>query len=76
MIDTRAMLWFRRLAAGLLPRRNGFDPGSVDVGLVVNKVALGQVFPCKFHSTCAPLLGKRQKLITISIFIIGLHKKP
>jgi hypothetical protein len=35
----------RRLVAGLSPRRPGLDPGSVHVGLVVDKVALGQVFP-------------------------------
>jgi hypothetical protein len=37
------------------------DPGSVHVGFVVDKVALGQVFPCQFHSTGAPLLGKVKK---------------
>jgi hypothetical protein len=37
--------WLRRLAAGTPPRRPGFDPGSVHVGFVVDKVALGQVFP-------------------------------
>jgi hypothetical protein len=36
--------WLRRLAAGLPPRRPGFDPGSVNVEFVVDKVALGQVF--------------------------------
>jgi hypothetical protein len=54
------------------------------VGFVVDKVALGQVFPpsssvfpCQFYSTGAPLLGKGQKIIIIIfIFIIGLHKKP
>jgi hypothetical protein len=58
-------------------------PWSVHVGFVVDKVALGQVlppsssvFPCQFHSTGAPLLGKGQKIITIFIFIIGLHNKP
>jgi hypothetical protein len=40
-----AVPWLRRLAAGLPPRRPGFDPGSVHVGFVVDKVALGQVFP-------------------------------
>jgi hypothetical protein len=35
----------RRLAAGLPPRRPAFDPGSVHVGFVVDKVALGQVLP-------------------------------
>jgi hypothetical protein len=28
-----------------LPQRPGFDPGSVHVGFMVDKVALGQVFP-------------------------------
>jgi hypothetical protein len=40
-----AVPWLRRLAAGLPPRRPGFNPGSVHVGFVVDKVALGQVFP-------------------------------
>ena len=40
-----AVPWLRRLvAAGLSQRRSGFDPGSVHVGFVVDKVALGQVF--------------------------------
>jgi hypothetical protein len=35
------------------------------------------VFPCQFHSTGAPLLGKMKKLITFFfIFITGLHNKP
>jgi hypothetical protein len=33
------------------------------------------VFPCQFHSTGAPLLGKGQKII-IFTFITGLHNKP
>jgi hypothetical protein len=59
-----------------------FDPGSVHVGFVVDKVAMGQVFPrvlrfspCQFHSTGAPILGKTKKKTQI-IFIIGLHNKP
>jgi hypothetical protein len=39
----------------------------------MDKVALGQVFPCQFHSTGAPLQGKTKKLI---FFITGLHNKP
>jgi hypothetical protein len=35
--------WLRRLVASLLPRRSGFAPGSVFVGFVAEKVALGQV---------------------------------
>jgi hypothetical protein len=64
----------------LPPRRPGFDPGSVHVGFLVDKVALGQVFPpstsvfpCQFHSTGATLQGKTKRLI---IFITGLHNKP
>jgi hypothetical protein len=37
--------WLRRLVAGLSPRRQGFDPGSIYVGSVVDKVEVGQVFP-------------------------------
>jgi hypothetical protein len=62
------MPWLRRFAAGLPPRMAGFDPGSVHVGFVVDKVALGQVFyqstsvlPCEYHSSGAPVLVKGQK---------------
>ena len=41
----QAVPWLRRLVAGLPPRRPRFDPGLVYVGFVVDKVALGQVFP-------------------------------
>jgi hypothetical protein len=37
-----AVTWLKRLVASLSPRRSGFDPGSVHVGFVVDKVALGQ----------------------------------
>jgi hypothetical protein len=37
--------WLRRLVAGLSSRRPGFDPGSVHVGFMVDKLALGQVSP-------------------------------
>jgi hypothetical protein len=43
-----AVLWLRWLVAGLPPRRPGFDSGSVHVGFVVDKVALGQVFPPEY----------------------------
>jgi hypothetical protein len=34
-------------------------------------------FPCQFHSTGAPLLGKmKKKKIVLFIFITGLHNKP
>jgi hypothetical protein len=35
----------RRSVAGLSPRRAGLDSGSVHVGFVVDKMAMGQVFP-------------------------------
>jgi hypothetical protein len=38
------MPWLRRLVTGLPPRRSGFAPGSVHVGFVVDRVAMGQVF--------------------------------
>jgi hypothetical protein len=40
-----AVPWLRRLVAGLSPRRLGFDPGSVHVEFLMDKVALGQVPP-------------------------------
>jgi hypothetical protein len=50
------------------------------VGFVVDKVALGQVFPsstsvfpCQFHSTGAPLLEETKK--NLFIFITRLHNK-
>jgi hypothetical protein len=39
-----AVPWLRSLVAGLSPRRPGFAPGSIHVGFVVDRVALGQVF--------------------------------
>jgi hypothetical protein len=39
-----AVPWLKRLVAGLSPRRPEFAPGSIHVGFVVGKVALGQVF--------------------------------
>jgi hypothetical protein len=47
----KAVPWLRRLAAGLPLRRPGFDPGSAHVGFVVDKVALGQVFPRVLRSS-------------------------
>jgi hypothetical protein len=53
------VLWFRRLAA-LSPRRTRFGPGSVQVGFVVDKVAVGLIYPsssvylCQYHSTVIP----------------------
>jgi len=54
---------FMLLVSGLEIRVDGFNPRPINVGLVVNKVALGQVFlrvlrisplsilPLKFHNT-------------------------
>jgi hypothetical protein len=61
------------LVAGLSPRRPGFDPGLVHVGFLVDRLALGQVFPCQFDSTGAPLLGKIKK--KTDNFSLRLHHK-
>ena len=63
------------MAQAVTPPSHRGGPGSipgVHVGFM-DKVALGQVSPCQFHSTGAPLHGKTKKLIT---FITGLHSKP
>jgi hypothetical protein len=39
-----AVPWLWRLGPDLSPRSPGFTPGSIHVGFVVDKVALGQVF--------------------------------
>jgi hypothetical protein len=57
-----AVPWLGRLVTIFPPRRPGFEPGSVHVGFVVDKVALWQVFPpsssvffCQYHhSTRVP----------------------
>jgi hypothetical protein len=69
-----AVLWLRRLVAGLSRRRLGFDPESVHVGFVVdNGTETGfssstSVFPG------VPLYGKTKK--TNHLLITGLHNKP
>jgi hypothetical protein len=44
-VASMSVPWLRRLVAGLSPRRPGSDPGSVHVGFLVDKMALGQIFP-------------------------------
>lgn len=55
----QAVPWLRWIVAGL--SQPGFDARSVRVGCVVDKMALGQVFPpvlqffpCKYYTTIAP----------------------
>jgi hypothetical protein len=42
----------KRLVAGFPPRRPGFDPGSDEVGFVVDRVALWKVFSEYFGFPC------------------------
>jgi hypothetical protein len=58
---------FGRAMAQAVSRRPlivGVRSRSVHVGFVVDKLALGQVFPSQFHSTGAPLLGKNELIIS------------
>jgi hypothetical protein len=71
-----AVQWLMRLVAGRSPRRPGFDPGSLDVGFVVDKNGAGTgffldyfAFPPVFHYA-----ENRKKRIII--FITRLHNKP
>jgi hypothetical protein len=71
----------RELVARLLRRAHVFDNGSVYVGFVVDKVALGQGFPeyfglpqsISFHQC---LITRKMTIIIIISFIMRLHKKP
>jgi hypothetical protein len=76
----KAVPWLRRSGAGLLPLRTGFDPGSVHVGFVVGKVALGQFFPEYFSFPMSVSLHRwsitRNNLKNRIFFITGLHNKP
>jgi hypothetical protein len=51
----KAASWFKGLVADFLLRRPGFQPGSGQVGFVVDKVALGQVFSLYFGFPCQSL---------------------
>jgi hypothetical protein len=74
----KAVPGLRRLVAGRSPRRPGFDAESVYVRFVVDKVALGQVFPrvlrfspVSFIPLVLHYTEKRKKLI---IFITGVGR--
>jgi hypothetical protein len=76
-VGLQAVPWLRRLVAGLSPRRPGFEPGSVHVGFVVEKVILIRVFPrvLRFSPVhfIPPVLHykeKREKLIMFTIVSI------
>jgi hypothetical protein len=71
--------WLGRLVAGLQPRRSEFDPGSVHVGFVVDKLTLWQVLPRVLWfspvSFVPPVLHYTEKRKKLMIFITGLHNK-
>jgi hypothetical protein len=80
----------RQLVARLLRRRPVFDPGSVHVGFVVDKVALGQGFPecfglpqsisflqCSITRKMMMMMMMMMMIMIIIIsFIMRLRKKP
>jgi hypothetical protein len=49
VVRWRVVLWLKLLFAGLSPLRPGFVPGSIHVGFVVDKVALGQAYLWVLH---------------------------
>jgi hypothetical protein len=51
-VHNKAKPQLKRLVAGFPPRRLGFDPGSGQVGFVVDKVTVGQVFSEYFGFPC------------------------
>jgi hypothetical protein len=51
-VEEKAAPKLKRLVAGFPLRRPGFDPGSGQVGFVVDKVALGRVFSEYFGFPC------------------------
>jgi hypothetical protein len=67
-LANEAVPWPRRLVAGLSTRKPGFGPGSVRVGFMLYKVAMGQFFPrvlgvspVSFISPVLHYLEKRKK---------------
>jgi hypothetical protein len=75
-----AVPWLRRIVAGLSPRRLGFDPGSVHMGFLVDKVALGLDFPrvLRFSpvSFIPPVLHYKEKRKKNNHLQTWLHNKP
>jgi hypothetical protein len=72
--------WLRRLFASLSPRRLRFDPGSMHVGFVVDKVALDRFFPEYFGFSLSISFHRcsitRTNEKTLIIFTTVLHNKP
>jgi hypothetical protein len=83
LVKLQSNTWYGRAMAQAVSRR----PPTAEVspcGICGGQSSTGtgfspstSVFPCQFHSTGAPLLGKMKKLIILLfIFITGLHNKP
>jgi hypothetical protein len=68
----------KQFVACLSRRRPGFDLGSIHVGFVVDKVALGQVFfpPEYFGFPLSVSLHRCSITRNKLIFITGLHSQP
>jgi hypothetical protein len=65
-------LKYKRLVTGFQPRWPGFAPGSGQVGLVVDKLALGQVFSEYFGSP-ANLYSTKLSILTNTR---GMYSRP
>jgi hypothetical protein len=67
-----AVPWLGRLVAGLSLWGPGYVPGSVHVGFVVDKVALGQIF----LRVLPPPLSIIPPWLCISYIIRGMNNGP
>jgi hypothetical protein len=62
------MPWLKQLATGLLPQKPGFMPMSVHVGIVVDKVELGEAFVLVLWVFSVYIVISSQVLFTMEVY--------